>query len=124
MHNIEEKGAVSTNGIGLSNGLSNKETDDTWADLNKAIDNEINGCSEDANDKPSFNDKQITIKKNDVISETSSNSANDKPDKTIIKENQNIVKILININVVQFTVRSSYLIKYLILIYRSNVKPF
>ena len=83
MHNIEEKGAVSTNGIGLSNGLSNKETDDTWADLNKAIDNEINGCSEGANDKPSINDKQSTIQKNDVISETSSNSGNDKPDKTI-----------------------------------------
>ena len=84
MHNIEEKGAVSTNGIALGNGLSNKETDDTWADLNKAIDNEINGCSEDAKDKPSINDKQNTIKKNDVISETSSNSVNDKPDKTII----------------------------------------
>ena len=51
MHNIEEKGTVSSNGIGISNGLSNKETDDTWADLNNAIDDEINGCSEDPSTK-------------------------------------------------------------------------
>ena len=78
MHSIEEKGAVSTNGIGLKNGLSNKETTDTWADLNNAIDNEINGCTEDTNGDSSTSNTTIS-KDNDGL-----NLENDKPEKMVV----------------------------------------
>ena len=78
MHSIEEKGAVSTNGIGLKNGLSNKDTTDTWADLNNAIDNEINGCTEDSNGDSS-NINTTSSKNNDSLS-----IENDKPEKIVV----------------------------------------
>ena len=50
MYNVieEKEKSGSQNGPGLSNGLVNKEAEDTWATLNNAIDNELNNvCSDD-----------------------------------------------------------------------------
>ena len=62
---IEEKDrSVSKNGLGLNNGLGNKEAGDTWAALDNAIDNELNnGCS----DEGSHLDKSKGIHKPNII---------------------------------------------------------
>ena len=47
MHNVEDKRSASQQkGLMLSNGLDQDTTSDTWADLDNAIDDEINGCSD------------------------------------------------------------------------------
>ena len=43
MLNVEEKGPVPQNGHGLSNGIvNNKDSENTWDELDSAIDNELN----------------------------------------------------------------------------------
>ena len=52
MLNVEEKGPVPQNGHGLSNGIvNNKDSENTWDDLDSAIDNELNSCSDDVDEE-------------------------------------------------------------------------
>ena len=62
MYNVieEKEKSGSQNGPGLSNGLVNKEAEDTWATLNNAIDNELNNvCSNDVKRPHSNKHKDI-----------------------------------------------------------------
>ena len=52
MLNVEEKGPVPQNGHGLCNGIvNNKDSENTWDDLDSAIDNELNSCSDDVDEE-------------------------------------------------------------------------
>ena len=52
MLNVEEKGPVPQNGHGLSNGIvNNKDSENTWDELDSAIDNELNSCSDDVDEE-------------------------------------------------------------------------
>ena len=91
MYNVEEKtGSVSQNGLGLNNEavLGNKETDDTWADLDKAIDQEINGCSDDATENSNQNGLNSHILDDTKVNSLSckkSNKAKNKNENEVIE---------------------------------------
>ena len=74
MLNVEEKGPVPQNGHGLSNGIVNdKDSKNTWDDLDSAIDNELNSCSDDVDEEVDKSSERNIIQS--VISDNASTSA-------------------------------------------------